>query len=74
MIKGLVKHWEGTNTKGLIMRRENMSQTEFMKVRVELGNQVFDLDLYTAPSFSRSLVKRHQNVPFAPTNQFNALR
>ncbi len=28
-----------------------MSQTELMKVRVELGDQVFDLDLYTAPSY-----------------------
>ena len=28
-----------------------MSQPELMKVRVELGDQVFDLDLATAPSY-----------------------
>jgi hypothetical protein len=51
-----------------------VGQTELMRIGVELGGQIFNLDLETTSPFSRSLVKRHQNVPFTPTNQFNALR
>ncbi len=46
-----------------------MSQPELMKVRVELGDQVFDLDLYTAPSFWRSLVTLIHNITFTNLNK-----
>ena len=41
-----------------------MGQTELMRIGVELGGQIFNRDLYTAPSFSRPLVGLRQNITF----------
>lgn len=46
-----------------------MSQPELMKVRVELGDRVFDLHLATAPSFWRSLVILLHNITFTNLNK-----
>ncbi len=46
-----------------------MSQTELMRIGVELGGQIFNLDLYTAPSFSRSLVILLRIITFTNLNK-----
>ncbi len=46
-----------------------MGQTELMRIGVELGGQIFNLDLYTAPSFSRSLVGLLHIITFTNLNK-----
>jgi len=46
-----------------------MGQTELMRIGVELGGQIFNLHLATAPSLWRSLVILLHNITFTNLNK-----